>query len=104
MIWIVSRRRVAGFSNGMPWNSSITSLPLVPSPAMARPPEISSRVVKCCASAAGVREKMLTIEVPSVIREVRSARIASGPNGSRPQASVTKTVSTPASSAAWTYA
>src|SRR3954453_22917328 len=47
---------------------------------------------------------MLTIEVPSLTRDVRSARIASGPNGSRPHASVTNTGSTPTSSAAWTYA
>lgn len=56
MIWIVSRMRVTAGLNGTPWKCSITCGPLVPKPATARPSEISSRVAKCCASAAGVRE------------------------------------------------
>ena len=48
--------RVSDGSKRTPWKCSMTCAPLVPKPAIMRPPESSSSVAKCCASAAGVRE------------------------------------------------
>ena len=89
MISTYSRTRVSGRPNGTPWKCSITFGPELPSPMIIRPFDSSSSVPKCCASAPGLREKMFTIEVPSLMLCVSYASTASVVKASRPHASAT---------------
>ena len=68
-----------------------------------RPSDISSRVAKSCAIAAGVREKVLRIDVPMVTLLVFIARAASHGMDPLPQASPVATSSIPRSSAIRTF-
>ncbi len=100
---MVSTIRDSGFSNGTPWNPSITCGPEAPSPRMARPPDIWSRLAAVTASVVADRENTLTMLVASWTRSVRAATYASLVKASKPQASPELTMSSPAFSMSATW-
>ena len=75
------RRRGFTSGNGAPIITNSERVQPAPSPSTARPPEILSSDANSCASAAGVREKQLRIDVPISIFEVLAAIAASSGSG-----------------------
>ena len=68
-----SRIWVTGRSIFAPYQFSTVTLCETPSPSTIRPPENSSIVAAVCAIVAGVREKIGTTPVPSLIRSLAAA-------------------------------
>ena len=65
-----SLMRVRGLRNSSPWKSSMTSLPLAPSPRKKRPSVMTSMLRAVMARLEGERAYMGTMLVPILMREV----------------------------------
>ena len=100
---ITSAVRASGLEYGTPWKPSITCGPLAPSPRIARPPETLSSPAAVCRIAPGVREYRFRIPEPISIVSVFAARYPISVGESKPYASGTHTVSSPACSSSTTW-
>ena len=91
--------RTSGRSQVTPWKPSVSGGLPAPMPSVKRPCEIRCSPAAENAIVAGVRPQTEITDVPSSIRDVRSASSASSPTASCVQPSATSTRSSPSSSA-----